>query len=265
MATRHVKSIKSADRVLEILELFNEKKAPLSVMDVARTLDLPQSSTSELLGSLLRRGYLARERGERIFRPTSRVALLGAWVHPTLFRNGSLLTMMDRLNESTNLGVALCSKVGIGLKHSHTVGRLPDELGDNAERHLLHSPFGHAIMSMMFSQEVRLLVQRLNAESEPQDYVQYQDLWDNLLEVSKRGFAIGPVLPGWSAIAVLLPRSKDEEQLAVGIIGRTAEIEARKEELLRSLRQALSNHIGPRVASDNFVPAPLIRQNAMMA
>lgn len=260
MALSQAKPIKSAERVLEILELFNKRRAPLSVMDVSRALNVPQSSTSELISNLVRRGYLARERGERIFRPTSRVALLGAWVHPPLFRTGSLLTMMDSLKNATNLGVALCSKVGTSLKHLHTVGKLPDELGDGAERHLLHSPFGRVILSTMFSQEVRLLVQRLNAESEPEDHVPYHDLWDGLLELSKRGFASGSVMPGWSGIAVLLPQAVGEEQLAVGIIGRTGEIEARHSELLRSLRQASSDHIGPRVASESFVPAPLICQ-----
>ena len=66
------KKIKSADRVLDIFEMFNEGCNGVSVMDVVRALDLPQSSTSELLSSLVRRGYLTRKRGERKFRPTSR-------------------------------------------------------------------------------------------------------------------------------------------------------------------------------------------------
>ncbi|UZW57355.1 helix-turn-helix domain-containing protein [Sphingobium sp. JS3065] len=259
------KKIKSADRVLEIFELFNEGRTAVTVMDVARALNAPQSSTSELLGTLVRRGYLSRERGERVFRPTSRVALLGAWVHPALFRNGSLLTMMDNLKETTRLGVALCSRVGISLKHVHAVGKVPEELSNGTERHLLHSPFGHVILSTSFSQEVRLLVQRINAESEPEDHVRCGDLLERLLEVSKRGIASGTVMPGWNGISVLLPRAVGEEQLAVGIIGRTGEIEARHDELVRCLRQAVANHIGPRIASGNFVPAPILRQSAMMA
>ena len=93
------KKIKSADRVLEIFEMFNEQRTAVTVMDVARALNAPQSSTSELLGSLVRRGYLVRKRGERVFRPTSRVALLGAWVHPALFRNGKLLQLMRDATE----------------------------------------------------------------------------------------------------------------------------------------------------------------------
>jgi DNA-binding IclR family transcriptional regulator len=266
MATAfHEKKIKSADRVLEIFEMFNEERTAVTVMDVARALNAPQSSTSELLGSLVRRGYLVRLRGERVFRPTSRVALLGAWVHPALFRNGNLLQLMDSLRDETGMGVALCSMVGVSLKHLHTVGKMPDRLDDEGSTHLLHSPFGHALLSTMFSEDMRLLVQRLNAESEPDLHVRHADLAACVLGVSKRGSAIGPVAPGWTGIAVLLPQSMGEEQLALGLVGQTHQFEARGEEFLRALRQAISNYLGPRVASDNFVPAPLVRQFAANA
>lgn len=259
------KKIKSADRVLEIFEMFSEKRQTVTVMEVARELNAPQSSTSELLGSLVRRGYLVRARGARAFRPTARVALLGAWVHPALFRNGHIYAMMDGLQKQTGVGVALCSMVGVSLKHVHTVGDLPEPLDSGAERHLLHSPFGHALISTMFSEDVRLLVHRLNAESEAEQHVRYADLSGRLLEVSKRGTAMGEVAPGWSGIAVLLPQGVGEEQLAVGVMGRTAEITARSEELLRCVRQAISTHLGPRVVSESFIPAPLPQRAHAMA
>ena len=204
------KKIKSADRVLEIFEMFNERRTAVTVMDVARALNAPQSSTSELLGSLVRRGYLVRERGARMFRPTARVALLGAWVHPALFRNGTLLKMMDNLREQTGLGVVLSSMVGISLQHVHTVGELPEEMLGESGCRLLHSPFGHVILSMKFSQEVRLLVQRINAECDLDVHVLHKELSERLLAVSKRGVAVDEVVPGWSAIAVLLPQAVRE-------------------------------------------------------
>lgn len=263
MATAlHEKKIKSADRVLEIFEMFSESRTAVTVMDVARALNAPQSSTSELLGSLVRRGYLVRQRGERVFRPTSRVALLGAWVHPALFRNGKLLHLMDDLRDQTGLGVVLSSTVGVSLKHLHTVGTLPDAIEGGLGGQLLHSPFGHVLMSTMFSEDMRLLVQRINAESEPEYHVRHADLAARVHEVSKRRAAMGPVANGWSGIAVLLPQGVGEEQLALGIVGKTEQIESRGDDLLRALRQGISHHLGPRVASETFVPAPLQRQYA---
>lgn len=254
------KMIKSADRVLDILEMFTESRPAVTVMDVARALNAPQSSTSELLGSLVRRGYLVRRRGERVFRPTSRVALLGAWVHPALFRNGNLLPMMDSLRAQTGMGVVLYSMLGASLKQNHTVGPLPEAMIDGREQGLLHSPFGHVLLSTMFASDIRLLVHRLNAENDAEYHVSFAELQTRVDDVSRKGSALGPVAEGWSGIAVLLPQGKGEEQLAIGLVGETAGIEGRAEDLLRSLRQAIATHFGPRVASENDVSYPIMRQ-----
>ncbi|WP_052223682.1 IclR family transcriptional regulator [Novosphingobium malaysiense] len=251
----HDKKIKSADRVLEIFEMFNANRQAVTVMEVARELQAPQSSTSELLGSLVRRGYLVKERGARLFRPTSRVALLGAWVHPTLFRHGNLLSMMDKLDEETGLGVVLGSMLGVTLKHIHTVGDLPEEIGTGSSHHVLHSPMGHALLTTMFSDDLRLLVHRLNSESDAEQHVKLSDMSDRLRAVSRQGAAIGEVTPGWTGIAVLLPQSHGEEQLSLGVVGPTEDIEDRKEELIRHLRQAISGEVGPRVARGDSRPA----------
>ena len=244
------KKIKSADRVLEILELFTPGRQSVTVMEVARSLDMPQSSTSELLGSLVRRGYLYRDRAMRAFRPSARIALLGAWVHPALFRHGHLPSMMDELAESTGEIVALCSMPGVKLKHIHVVGEtaIPDEFASGAERHLLHSPFGLTLISMTGNDELRRIVHRLNAESAEDEHVRFADLATEIDVLRRRGYAIGRVADGWSGIAVLLPQEVGEERLSIGVICRDSVVEERADELLRQMRGAVSRYLGPRIA-----------------
>ena len=74
-------------------------------MDLSRSLEYPQSSTSELLRCLTRLGYLHYNRYRRTFSPTARVALLGSWVEPTLFRGGTVLTMDDASTVLTDADV----------------------------------------------------------------------------------------------------------------------------------------------------------------
>ena len=71
------RTVKSARRVLEVLELFAERRGPLTVGEVAAALAYPQSSASVLLQSLVALGYLVHDRGQRTFLPTLRVAFLG--------------------------------------------------------------------------------------------------------------------------------------------------------------------------------------------
>lgn len=245
------KKIKSADRVLEIFEMFSEQRQSVTVMDVARSLDVPQSSTSELLGSLVRSGYLYRDRAARTFRPTARVALLGAWVQPNLFRNGRLLPMMDNLHETTGESVILASMVGVKIKHVHVVGSgLPESIGTSSEHHMLHSPFGVALMSVMYRDNVRKLVHRLNAESEPDLHMRYADIEPRLDRASKQGYVAGELGEGMSALAVLLSQRLGEEQLVIGIAGATDVISARCDQLVQGLRGAIAHYLSPRSRPD---------------
>ncbi|MDO7836692.1 helix-turn-helix domain-containing protein [Sphingobium sp. HBC34] len=240
------KKIKSADRVLEIFEMFSADRQEVTVMDVARSLNVPQSSTSELLSSLVRRGYLYRDRAARTFRPTARVALLGAWVQPQLFRHGRLLPMMDGLLEETGEAVILASMIGLDVKHVHVVGEgLSDAIASDTEHHVLHSPFGVALLSVMYREHVRKLVHRLNAESDPALHVRYSDLEAQLNRASKQGYVVGDLGDGFAAVAVLLPHRLGEEQLVIGIAGKSEQIHARCDQLVQTLRGAIASRLSP--------------------
>ena len=64
--------IKSARRALEVLEYLDEVRSDASVMEIARALNYPQSSTSVLLRSLTSTGYLSYDPQRRRYAPTLR-------------------------------------------------------------------------------------------------------------------------------------------------------------------------------------------------
>src|SRR3546814_12190506 len=99
--------VKSAARVLEVLEYFSERQSASSAEEVRRTLGYPQSSTSILLRSLASLGYLNYEPLNRTFRPTIRVALLGAWLVEDIDEDRNPTKMMRSLSE---IGRASCRK-----------------------------------------------------------------------------------------------------------------------------------------------------------
>src|SRR3546814_3014450 len=106
MSTRSASSepsvVKSAGRVLRILEYFDSVQREACVSEISRTLKWPQSSTSVLLKSLVSLGYLQNDRFRRTYRPTRRVCLLGNWVDPALVRQGALLMQADELARRTH-------------------------------------------------------------------------------------------------------------------------------------------------------------------
>lgn len=72
-------TVKSADRVLDIFELFGEVEArELSLMDITRRLELPASSVFKILQNLVHRGYLEKDENGKMFRLGYKIFQIGA-------------------------------------------------------------------------------------------------------------------------------------------------------------------------------------------
>ena len=65
--------VPAAVRTMSLLELFAREKRELSNSDLARLMDLPESSCSDLLHTLHELGYLMRTARSRRFYPTARL------------------------------------------------------------------------------------------------------------------------------------------------------------------------------------------------
>src|SRR4029453_5952432 len=101
------KLVKSAVRVVEVFELFDQEQRPMQVAEVAAHYAWPASSTSALMGTLVRLGYPEYAPGKRVYRPSGRVALLGDWIQGSLLRDGQLARMLEHLNQQTGETIVL--------------------------------------------------------------------------------------------------------------------------------------------------------------
>lgn len=105
-------SVKSAERTLDILELFAIHREPLPLREISSQLGIPKSSTLMLLRTLERRGYLVRE-GERyqpdpVWQDDERST--GGWIGGHVMRliriaEPVMRDLVDRLQETAVLGV----------------------------------------------------------------------------------------------------------------------------------------------------------------
>lgn len=78
--------IKSAARVLDMLELFSARCDGLTLSEVARGLELPKSSTLGLLRTLHKRGYLVREDDNDAYRLNDMIRRDGFARHGRILR-----------------------------------------------------------------------------------------------------------------------------------------------------------------------------------
>lgn len=233
------KKIKSAQRALEILEYFQAGTAEATVMDIARSMGYPQSSTSELLGCLVVLGYLHHDRAARTYRPTARVAVLGAWVQPTLFRQGRLLPVMDELAVEAQASVVLGIRVGLEVKYIHAVAQpnAASQIADGSSACLSHSALGKVLVATMDRGYLRNLMHRLNAEIAPELRVPFDVLAQECEQIQSQGFACSEQDDGGRLLAVLIPNSGGED-LALGLALSAEQYESDHDHYVQLLRGA---------------------------
>jgi DNA-binding IclR family transcriptional regulator len=230
-------AVKSARRVIEILEYFDDVQRDATVMEIADALGYPQSSTSALLRSLVSLGYLNYEPMARTYISSSRVALLGNWVNPEFFAEGAIISLMKELNELTGDTVVLAVRNGLHMQYIHVIqatspARLHMTLG--TVRPIAASGAGYAMLSTMTDNEITRLVMRINAEAaDGEPLIRIRDLLEKIAVDRRKGysFTCDMVTRGGGIIAVPLPRNGAQHRMVIGIGGISEVMRGREEEL----------------------------------
>lgn len=113
--------VKSALRVLEILELFDAERRPLRVADIVDRMNVPQSSASMLLKTLVARGYMDFDAASREYCPSVR--------RPCPF----IVALASASGRAAATLQALCVRLGGVMKNAHC-GAMPAASADRNRR-----------------------------------------------------------------------------------------------------------------------------------
>ena len=242
------KRIKSAERVLQVLEYFSTRQHPeATVMDIAKAHGLPQSSTSELLKCLTALGYLAHDPFRRTYVPTARVALLGAGAAPLLLQGGPLMEMLADLNEETGEFVVLGMLVGLAVRYVHVLpsSRLVTTVVPESSSLPLHTAMGRALLSALPDEAIRKFVHRLNAQVSEKWRVTPSAILAETAEMRRLGYSVtaNTVWRGGGMVCAHLPDCGDGQLLGVGI-GSDAETTLdRAVDFAERIRAAAARHL----------------------
>lgn len=217
---------KTARRVIEILEFFDERPRSATAMEIARRYQRPQSSTWELLSSLVELGLLYKDPSSRLFRPTPRAAMLGSMFQPRLVRDGRLSMVVDGLTAATGLSAAVVGLVGLDaqvFRWSPPVGaaaNADDGLCGGAQAPLHQSAAGWLLLSTVPPGRRDGMLRRLRAEAPCEQAFNVTEVAERIQSCRQTGVAIGPAGFGAEAsmCAVLLPAETDERPMALGLV-----------------------------------------------
>jgi IclR family transcriptional regulator, KDG regulon repressor len=240
--------VKSAARAMMILELFAEEQRPLAITEIAQRLRFPLSSTFGLLHSLVTLGYLNFEAESRTYLPTLRVALLGAWVHDSMFPSGKLLQLMNELNEVTEDTIILSTRRDdrievLSALPARTALRFHVTIGGT--RKLTRSTMGHVLLSIEDDVYAERLVRRINAEERnPARRVAWSTLQPIIQTIREEhyGYSENLVYEGVGMIAMLVPPRPHQDALVIALGAPLERLRARRQKLVKTLRDAISRH-----------------------
>lgn len=242
--------VKSAGRVLRILELFDVLKREALVSEVSELLDLPQSSTSVLLRSLVVMGYLTYNAPTRAFAPTTRLALLGNWVNAPLLSDGPLIRLMHRLNVRTGQAIVLAVRNHIWSQYIHVVqatSAVRLYVVKGSRRPLACSATGLTLISDLSDVEIKRIGVRYNAEpQEVEVKVSVSTLLERVQAVRANGYAFqhDTVTAGAGVIAMRLPSlAHSDERLSIGIAAPTQILCGNKTDFIVALHEEINAHL----------------------
>lgn len=247
--------VKSAVRVVELFEYFDRIQRGSSVMEIARALDIPQSSTSALLRSLVQLGYLDQDAGRKSFVPTPRLTRLGSWVAPAITPASEVIALMNELGERTGETIILGAIAGDVVRYIHVVPATTAmrlHVGPDTARPIVASGLGRLLLSMLPTERIREIVQR-HVAAHPRDPARpalpqvMRDL--SRIRAQRYCISVNRITPGAGVVAVPLPVQEGGPQLALGIGGLAMTMERDRERLVRLMRQGIATHLGGRRAA----------------
>jgi DNA-binding IclR family transcriptional regulator len=237
-------TIKSARRVLEVLEYFAQGVARATVKQIANDLGYPQSSTSMLLASLVKLGYLRFDPDDRCFSPTLRVMLLGSWLQDQLFGQGSLVASMERLRLRTGQTVMIGLRQGVHVRfilslqsRSSPAPRYPV----GVLRPVCQSAVGKVLLSDLADAEALRIARHANAmQVDPAERVSTRELLAELAQVRAQGWALSMDYPqrNLATLAVALPQMAGQPPMALTVGSRKSTMQTKHGQLLTELRAA---------------------------
>lgn len=240
-------AVKSAVRVVQIFDLFEAKRCDMSVQEIVDALEVPQSSISSLLKTLVDRGYLSRDRSTRRYRPSERLAFLGHW---SLGAPGGMLAihqLMNHLSEQTGEAVLLGAQSGLLMRYVSVLESphaLRFTLRPDQTRPMHGCGMGIMLLSRLPNSEISAIIRSYNAEfgAGPFSMSEAQAL-EQVETARAQGYyeTFGMVTAEVGTISTLLEMPLEGRFLAIGLGGPLARLNPKREWLrdilLRTARE----------------------------
>lgn len=240
--------IPAAERTLAVFEIFAREKRELSNSEMARLLDVAESSSSDLLYTLHSLGYLMRTPRTRRFYPTARMYEAARRIAENDPLSGvareAVEQLVEKTNESAFFGVLEAEAVKVvAAQPSRNPLRYILEVGQRVAPHA--SALGKSLLGLLPPEELAPRVQglRLGAVT-PRTLTSAKALVADIEKQRKLGWyeATGEGADGVSGLAV--SGWLGDQAVAMSLAGPTDRVEARRRDYVKALNEVRGALLG---------------------
>ena len=239
--------VKSAERAIQILELFRSVRKPLRLNTIASELSWPIPSTVALLKTLVGMGYLIFSIKDRTYFPSPHLASLSDWIEPSFFEDSFALDIAQRLREETDEHVMLSVHSGLHVQHVkvlHGTDNARYGASDGSLRLVVRSSPGLALLGAMPLQAVDRICRQINIKYRNKtERIDPDQFSRTIAGVKRQGFSSlygVPHVEG-AVLSMLLPPTQSGKQIAVSVGGRKERIRQNRDKLLQSMADVIAS------------------------
>ena len=235
---------RSVDRVFQIMQLFAERRRPMSGTEIRRSLNMPHSSAISVLSRMVSLGYLDQSTETRRFYPSMLMHHLCDSL-PKAVASGNRLAMLvdsvqSKLGETTTLS-RLSDMFTMPLyvhaaSHVDAVRVIPGLSGGLATQ----SVVGRTLLSELPDAKITKLIDRSGywaKRARVEFGNQPEQILRNVRFVRENGYLCGYnlLLAGVGAVSCPLPNAVAGEQLAITVAGTTPRVERAGHRIISTL------------------------------
>lgn len=235
--------VKSAERVLSVLELFRRKQTPLTASEICNALSYPKSSGDALLKTLVSLGYVALNLQTMRYFPSLRVTKLGDWLPSMVLSDGETLEVLEELHRLTGETITLSMPSGLSMVFLVVIqGTYPISLTirENVAVPIFSTAVGFAQLATNSDENIEKLTRRANRGANRQQ-VDFGQLMVEIEVTRDAGYAkaYDRVIADTGAIAMALPVSQLDQALVVAVGGLSERIKASESKITDIMRRLL--------------------------
>lgn len=241
-------AIKTARRIFEVLEYFEQVRRPASLKEISTKFGYPGSSASALLKSMVTLGYLFYHSDTRTYMPTMRIAEIGRWLESTLFGESSIMALVEYVHERTDELTSISTRSDLVAQYLHTIQtsqRLRFEVHPGDLRPLTASGIGRTVLSMHTDDEIDRLVRRINATQPPEQQTKLETLMPIINKIRRDGYYHSRhiVTPEAAVIAMPLPKRNYGRILVLGVGGPVSRMDSKEAYVLDVMREGIQKFV----------------------